>query len=116
MQSVVHGVAFQQPCGLVAFDFSGERLDTLVRARCLGNLDDACSKANSEMFHARIAERYPRADVRWISNHCTGYPEECDSHVEMELHHLKTVTEPSRSGELAASGASSLMASAQLAC
>jgi hypothetical protein len=90
MQSEIDGVAFQQPCGLVAFDFSGERFDTLVGTRCLGNLDEPCSKAIGDMFKARIVEKYPRADVGWISNHCTGYPEECDSYVELELQHLKT--------------------------
>lgn len=88
--SDLDGVTVEQPCGLVVVDFIGDRLVQLVTERCGQAPDSACVKSVSDMFLARVTERYTRADGAWVSNHCTGYPEECDSEAKIETMFLKS--------------------------
>ena len=54
----IDGLTVDQPCGSVTADMDPEQ----------------CQDQCDAMFSARVAERYPRADVAAAEQHCAGYP------------------------------------------
>jgi hypothetical protein len=84
----VSGVRVQQACGLVTTDATAESFAKYASA-CQSEAG-ACLERYVAMYLARVSERYPYADAKWIDNHCTGYPDDCASLGQVELLHLNS--------------------------
>lgn len=86
------GAEVRQACGLVAHEvYTTEFTARFAREICgleSDTLDDACSKRFSEMFIARLSERYASANWAAVSRRCNAYPFECNSPVAIERHLL----------------------------
>jgi hypothetical protein len=75
------GATAEQQCGLIAPDVTSwafvADFITSVCHETAEAVSPACSARYSEMFIARLAERYAMADFAVVSQKCTAYPKEC---------------------------------------
>ena len=76
----------EEPCGLVANEVATAAYTTrFADALCGGVVDQACTQKFSEMFFARLTERYKRADFGMLSLRCKAHPIECANIREFEI-------------------------------
>jgi hypothetical protein len=83
------GVEVKQACGLVAYEvYAPAYLLRFSREVCgiadNAPMTDACGKRFTDMFIARLSERYASANWSAVSQHCTAYPLDCDTPVAIE--------------------------------
>jgi len=82
------GVEVRQACGLVANEvYAPGYVSRFAHEVCGLNddkLDDACNKRFTDMFIARLSERYASASWSAVSQHCTAYPLECNTPIAIE--------------------------------
>lgn len=78
----------RQACGLVAYEvYTPTYLARFAHEICGqsdDNLDAACSKRFTDMFVARLSERYASANWAAVSQHCAAYPLECNTPLAIE--------------------------------
>lgn len=83
------GVEVKQACGLVAYEVYTPVYAARFKHEVCGLAEDApmsddCSKRFSDMFIARLSERYASANWTAVSQHCTAYPFECNTPLAIE--------------------------------
>ena len=90
--AVVRSAVFaEQPCGLVVNDIlEPAEVDRFVAGVCKGERDADCDRAATDMFVARMSERYEHTDWQSVLNKCKAYPIECQQWEQLERWVLKS--------------------------
>jgi hypothetical protein len=83
------GLEVRQACGLVAYEIYTPTYVQRFKHEVCGLADDAamsdeCTKRFTDMFIARLSERYASANWTAVSQHCTAYPLDCNTPVAIE--------------------------------
>lgn len=85
------GLPIAQACGLVTREMDvPHAFDAYAAQHCRSLEAGACADRYVAMYRARMLERYPYADVPWVDNHCTAYPDDCATPVLVELQFLNS--------------------------
>jgi hypothetical protein len=104
-QIAIAGRFVNQACGMLTVDLSRPAfLDEFAASSCGGSFDETCSTTYSDMFWARLHERYTQADWDWVLNRCKAYPDKCQEQFWIESwaveSHNVSVSEWSRQAAL----------------
>ncbi len=76
----------RQGCGLITVEVTSEEFgEAFLRNACGGEDGPECAAVYSDMFFARLQERFTMADWQWVVNKCKAYPVECKSFERIEL-------------------------------
>jgi hypothetical protein len=83
------GIEVRQACGLITYELYTPAYALRFKHEVCGIADDGpmsdeCSKRFSDMFIARLSERYASANWTAVSQHCTAYPLECNTPLGIE--------------------------------
>jgi hypothetical protein len=82
---VFDGDFAEQPCGLIAIEVGSEKFrQRFVRRLCADGVTEKCGKQYTDMFLARLTQRYTFADWQQLYLQCRAYPIECGEFITLE--------------------------------
>jgi hypothetical protein len=84
-QIAIAGRFVNQACGMLTIDVSQPAfVEAFTASSCGGTFDETCGQTYSDMFWARLHERYSQADWDWVLNRCKAYPDQCQQQFWIE--------------------------------